>query len=267
MKKNKRASSTDKNGSIFSKINDFITLNNFLLFLLILGVWFHQVFIVGETVNTLKDNQNRMIHYLKDNVNKVYFLSASGMVVTAKKSKVSYVDERFKSYLANEITDSLIGGNIVISSNYKVVFASPAEIVRKNRRIGHFYKRFIAPQKQTINKYVRTLHRAIIEGKYPEYINVISYKYESFLLRKPSELNGYTTKIEGTLKVGLLVKSWVRDLKEWDTREVPIQINFEVLIDLDKYVNIANPFGVHFEKLEIPIIHKPTGTEIMESRR
>ena len=267
MKTNQRGSKSNKDDSIFAKINDFISLNSFVLLLLILGIWLHQVFIVGSTVNELQQNQNRMIHYLKKNVNKVYFLSASGMAITATKSKVSYADERFKSYLVNEITDSLIGGNIVLSSNYKITYASANELITKNKRINHFFKRLVKPHGSVMAPYARSLHRAIVEGKYPEYINVISHRYDKFVIRKPSKETNFKTKIEATIVLRLLVKSWVRDLKEWDTREVPLRINFDVIVDVDKYANIGNPFGVHFKSLDIPIIHKPTGTEIMDAKR
>jgi hypothetical protein len=266
MKFSKRASQSDKNSSIFAKINDFITLNSFALFLLVLGVWLHQIFVVGATVKELESNQYKMVKYLQENVNKIYFLSASGMAITATKSEVSYSDERFKSYIVNEIVDKLVAGNIVLSSNYKITYASANDLVIKNHRINDFYGRFIKPDGSVLAAYARALHRAIVDGKYPEYINVLSQSYEKFVVRKPTEESQFKTKIDATLKLTLLVKSWIRDLKKWDTREVEIRVPFIAVIDVERYVNIGNPFGVHFEKLDLPIIHKPTATQIMEGK-
>jgi len=266
MKVNKRASKSNKNSSIVAKINDFITLNSFALFLLVLAVWFHQIFVVGTTVKELEANQYKMVKYLKDNVDKVYFLSASGMAITATKSEVSYADERFKSYMVNEITDKLMYGNIVISTNYKVTYKSGSELVLKNKRINDFFTRFVKPHGNVLAPYARSLHRAMVEGRYPEYINVLSQQYTKYIITKPSEATGYKTKIDATIKLNLLVKSWIRDLKKWDTREVKIIIPFVVLIDVAKYANIGNPFGIHFVELKLPVIHKPTATQIMEGK-
>ena len=267
MKTNKRASSSDKNSTIFAKISDFLSLNSFVMVLLILGVWVHQVFVVGNTIDTLEKNQKNMVDYLKENVNKVYFLSASGMVITATKSAVSYEDERFKSYIANQIINNLIAGNVVVSENYKVQYASPDDLVLKNKRINHFFESYIKPHGTVIAPYARALHRAIVEGKYPEYINVLSQSYEKYSIIKPCEDTQYKTEIRASLSLKAVVKSWIRDLKEWDTREVVLRVPFKVQIDVDRYVNFSNPFGIHFLELGVPILHKPTGTEIIEGKK
>jgi len=267
MKINKRASKSNKDSSIFAKINDFITLNTFVLFLLALAVWIHQIFVVGATVKELESNQYKMVKYLKDNVNKVYFLSASGMAITATKSAVSYSDERFKSYIVNEIIEKLIHGNIVMSSNYKMTYTSADDLVTKNPRVYDFYMRFIKPHGIVLAPYARSLHRAIVDGKYPEYINVLSQKYTNYIVHKPTEETNFKTKIKATLALRLLVKSWIRDLKEWDTREIDITVPFSIIIDVNKYVNMGNPFGIHFENLGLPVMHKPTATQIVEGKK
>ena len=267
MKTNKRASKSDKNSSMIAKINDFVTLNNFVIFLLILAVWFHQIFVVGATVDQLEKNQNRMVRYLKQNVNKVYFLSASGLILSAEKGEISYADERFKSFLSNELITSLVGGAIEISSNYTITFKSANDIVHLNKKIGRFYQRFVQPHKKVITPFSRSLYRALIEGKYPEYINVISTRYTKYRVEKPNKKNGQYITIKASLAVRLLVKSWVRDLKIWDTREVPITVKFQAIVDVDRYANMSNPFGVHFTGLDFPVIQKPTGFEIRESKK
>ena len=267
MKTNKRASKSDKNSSIINKINDFVTLNTFAIFLLILAVWFHQIFVVGATINKLEKNQDSMVRYLRDNVNKVYFLSASGLVLSAKKGEISYADERFKSYLSNELISSFVGGNIEISSNYKITFDTPSSIIRNSKKIGQFYQRFVQPHQKIMAPFARSLHHALVEGMYPEYINVISHQYIKYRVEEPSEENGFHITIKASMAVRLLVKSWIRDLKSWDTREVPITVKFQAIVDVGRYANMSNPFGVHFTGLDFPVIHKPTGFEIRESKK
>jgi hypothetical protein len=266
MKSNTRASKQNKNTSIIAKISDFVSLNAFALLLLILAIWVHQVYVVGATVERVEMRQNAMVKYLKENVNKVYFLSASGMAITATRSEVSYTDERFKSYIANEIIDKLISGNIVLSSNYKITYVSGDEIITKNKRINDFYTRFVSPDKAVLTPFVRALHRAVVDARYPEYINVLTHKYTQYTIQKPNEKNGYRTTIKGGLQLTVLVKSWIREVKQWDTREVSLNIPFTLYIDVAKYVNIGNPFGIHFTSVKLPVLHKPTATQVVEGK-
>jgi len=267
MKSNIRASSQNKNSSIIAKINDFVSLNSFALVLIILAVWIHQVYVVGNTIERVENRQAAMIKYLKENVNKVYFLSASGMAITATRSEVSYTDERFKAYIANEIINSLLSGNIVLSSNYKVTYVSGNDILKKNDRINDFYKRFVAPHESVLSVFTRALHRAVVDGRYPEYINTMSHKYTNYTIVKPNEKNGYKQVIHGGLAVNVLVKSWIRELKQWDTREVTLNIPFKLYIDVEKYANIGNPFGIHFTSIKVPVLQKPTATQVSEGKR
>jgi len=267
MKSNIRASSQNKNTSIIAKISDFVSLNAFVLMLIMFAIWVHQVYVVGGTVQRVENRQAAMIKYLKENVNKVYFLSASGMAITATRSEVSYTDPRFKGYIANEIIDKLISGNIVLSSNYKVTYVSGDEILSKNDRIKDFYTRFVSPHKAVLTPYLRTIHRAVVDGRYPEYINVLTHRYTSYTIRKPDEKNGFKTSIKGSISLNVLVKSWIRELKQWDTREVSMSVPFELYIDVDKYVNIGNPFGIHFSSIKLPVLKKPTATQVVEGKR
>ena len=266
MKSNIRASSKNKNTSIIAKISDFVSLNAFVLMLIMFAIWVHQVYVVGASVERMELRQNAMVQYLKENVNKVYFLSASGMAITATRSEVSYTDERFKSYIANEIINKLISGNIILSSYYKVTYASGAEIIDKNKNIHDFYTRFVSPDKSVLTPFARSLHRAVVDGRYPEYINVLTHKYTQYIIEKPNEQNGFKTTIKGGLELTMLVKSWIRELKQWDTREVPLNIPFTLNIDVERHANIGNPFGIHFIGITIPVLHKPTATQVQSKK-
>jgi len=267
MKSNIRASSQNKNTSIIAKISDFVSLNAFVLMLIMLAIWAHQVYVVGGTVQRVEQRQSAMVKYLKENVNKVYFLSASGMAITATRSEVSYTDPRFKAYIANEIIDQLILGNIVLSSNYKVTYLSGDDILSKNDRIKDFYTRFISPDKAVLTSYLRTIHRAVLDGRYPEYINVLKHTYTSYVIEKPNKTNGFKLSIKGNISLQVLVKSWIRELKQWDTRSVRMSVPFKLYIDIDKYVNIGNPFGIHFTSIDLPALKKPTATQVAEKKR
>lgn len=252
---------------MIAKISDFVSLNAFALLLLIFAVWAHQVYVVGGTVERVEKRQAAMIKYLKENVNKVYFLSASGMAIAVERSTVSYTDRRFKAYIANEIIDKLISGNVVLSSNYKVTYKSGEEILEKNRRIHNFYSRFVAPDKEVLRPFVRALHRAVVDARYPEYINVLESSYTRYTITKPNEENGFKTTIQGGINLKVLVKSWIRELKQWDTREVALSVPFTCTIDVGKYVNMGNPFGIHFSSITIPVLQKPTATQVAEGKR
>jgi len=267
MKSNIRASKQDKNSSIIAKISDFVSLNAFVLMLIMFAIWIHQIYVVGGTVQRVENRQAAMIKYLKENVNKVYFLSASGMAISAKKSKVSYTNDRFKAYIANEIIYNLINGNVMLSSNYKITYLSGDEILKKNQNINDFYTRFVAPNKEVLTSYLRSLHRTVVDGRYPEYINTLSRKYTKYIIQKPNKQNGFKTVITANLSLNILVKSWIREFKRWDTREIPMNIPFKLYIDVAKYVNIGNPFGIHFINLQVPILKKPTATQVQTGKQ
>jgi len=267
MKNNIRASKQDKNTSIIAKISDFVSFNAFTLLLLIIAIWAHQVFVVGFTVERVEHRQDAMIKYLKENVNKVYFLSASGMAITATRSTVSYTDPRFKAYVANEIINHLANGNIVLSENYTVTYTSGDEILEKNPKINDFYKRLVSPNKEVLSTFTRAIHRAVVDGRFPEYINVLESQFSKYKIVLPNEENGNRIMISGELSLKTLVKSWIRELKQWDTRMVMLNVPYSFTIDVAKYANIGNPFGIHFEELNMPVLQKPTATDVAQKKK
>jgi len=246
------------------KIHHFINYNALVVVGLIAFVVFHQIFIVGSTVKSLETEQKKMVKYLKDNVSKVYFLSANGQLLSAKKGAISYSDERFKSYLANNITDNLIGGSIWLTENFKIVYNKPEDIILKNKRFNTFYTNFIKPQGSVISKYATDLFKILADKKLPEYIIITSVKYDRYNVYRPSKENNFQTTIEATITVNTSVKSWIADLNKWDTRIVSIRVKYKVVVNTDKYANVGNPWGVHFYNLEIPIIVKPEASSLVK---
>jgi len=244
-------------------IHNFINFNSLVIVGLIGVIAFHQFFIVGATVNSLESQQEKMVKYLKENVQKVYFLSANGQIITAKKSGISYSDDRFKQYMSNTILDNLIGGSIWLSKNGKIVYHKPEDLITKNDRINYFYINFIKPNGSVIAPYIKGIYSKLSTNKLPEYLTITSAEYEQYATHKPNENNNYKHNINAILKVRVIVKSWIPDIKRWDTREVPIRVRYSAVIDPVKYAKGGNPWGILFTNLEIPILVKPTARSIV----
>jgi hypothetical protein len=247
--------------SIIKEISHFVTLNNFVLLIVVLMVWYHQIFVIGGTVSELEKNQNRMIVYLRKNVSSVHYLTATGMLLSTQKSNASLVDERFKSYIANQILETFVGGLIKISSNYTIQYASPEDIIQKNSKIQTFTQSYISGNGAAISAYARSVYRAILENKYPEYMDTIGFAYADYQVTPPSEATGFETIAEGSFAVKIVLKSWIPMFKKWDTREKSIVISFKLIVNPDRYAKIDNPFGLHFLNITVPVLHKPTSKE------
>ena len=249
--------------SLGQTIHRFINLNSLVIVSLILIVAFHQIFIVGSTVNSLEKQQEKMVKYLRENVNKVYFLSANGQVITAKKSSVSYTDDRFKQYLSNNVLDNLVGGSIWLSQDGKILYHKPEDIVLKHKKIKYMYENFIKPNGTVLAPYIKALYTKFSQNKLPEYIIVTDAKYSTYIVHRPSEINNFKYSINAILDVKINEKSWIPDLKKWDTRVINSIIRYKAIIDPVKYASSGNPWGVHITELKIPVITKPTANEVL----
>jgi len=254
----------DTNKTMIQNISDFVSLNSFILLILIAIVAFHQLFIVGGAISSLKSNQIEMMNYLKENVSKVYFLSASGQVISSERSTLSYADERFKEYIASNILNTFIGGLVKVSSNLEVSYEKPSDFIKKNKDIKNFYTSFIAPDYTVIESTLRSLHRNILDNKHPEYIDIVSEKFIKYSVSKSLIANKSVTNIYGVIEIEVIKKSYIVEFKKWNAKKEMIRIPFEIRVDVGKYGRLDNPFGIHFTHISIPVLRKPTASQLRD---
>lgn len=212
-----------------------------------------------EALGTIKEHGS----LLKENLGKVHFLSASGQHVVGDRYEVGYEDDRFKLYVKNVILDNLVQGLAELSNGFSVKFKNGKEINKKNERFVYFEGTFLPKEKDILKLYRDSLYRSTVEGRLPEYISISGSKFLSYSVLKNSVDRKSAPQIEAKMKVKVFLKSWIKELKKWDTREDEIIIPFKAEINVEKYANIGNPFGIRFINIKIPTILKPRASDIV----
>jgi len=196
----------------------------------------------------------KQLSLLKRNLGKVHFLTASGQHIVGEKKIIQYGDVRFKDYLKNLIVDSTIFGSMKLTKGFKVSFSSGKEIYTKTKRLKLFEDSFFKTDNTLLHLYREGLYKAIWDGRLPEYLEVSDISMEDY--RTFQNEHGYHL-MKGKIKVTVLVKSFIKELKSWDNRKTKITIPFEAYVDIDKYGGIDNPFGLNIHALEVPVVFKP----------
>lgn len=202
---------------------------------------------------------------LKKNLGKVHFLTATGQHIVGSKRAVGYSDSRFKRYIANIIIDNQIQGLGELTGGFKISIRKAQDIPKKNEKFGFFNKTFLGNNGVSNKLYTDGLYRAIVEGRLPEYIFINESEIKSYR-DVPDEDNSEIRHLFGTIRASVFIKSWIKELKEWDTREVQISIPFKATVDVAEFAGISNPFGVVFDELDIPVILKPTAEDVARQK-
>lgn len=267
MRKIKPTNTTQDIQKLTQKLNNFFRGNIYLLAFAMVGMtglnMCSNSSFKSEALATIKGYEV----LLKENLGKVHFLSASGQHVVGNRYEVGYEDDRFKQYLKNIILDNLVQGLSELTNGFTVVFRNGAEIKKKNERFAYFEKTFVPKGSNLLGLYRNSLHRIVVEGRLPEYISLSSSKFIHYYVERKTKEQQNNPHLKGSLSVKVFLKSWIKELKVWDTREVTMNIPFEAVVDIEKYANIGNPFGISFIELEIPTILKPKASDVQRKLR
>ncbi|HHO42403.1 MAG TPA: hypothetical protein ENN12_03485 [Epsilonproteobacteria bacterium] len=244
------------NEEIWKKINRFVQHNTYVLTGGLIFTFLFLNYKIGSIADTMNETLVQNTHYIKKNISHPIFLSATGQVIVADKSPMSYYDERFKQYLVNNITDNLIVGLVKISNNFTQKYNGAEDLINRYDRFNYFIKEFTNGNKQVISQFANSLYLSIIENKLPEYIDIIGTKIETYTVREDKEKSG-KTYFEGKISIEAVVKSWIPAKAEWDTRRIEFKVGYKMEADPARYAHIGNPFGINFTSLDIPVILKP----------
>lgn len=248
--------------AISQRINNFIRANSYVLTVGIILTFF----VLNMRLSSLADEVERTLvkntEYIKRNLSTPIFLSATGQVLTVKKSPMGFEDERFKSYLSNLISDVFITGLIKLSSNYSIPFTKAEDIITKNKRFHEFFTNYAEPEAS--KELIDALYWSVLEGRLPEYVDLIGSKIVKYKITQVDQ--GDLPAIEGRIIFTAVAKSWIVDMSKWDTRTINISIDFSLTVDVFKYANTLNPFGVHFTSISMPIPNKPSGRFIVNEK-
>jgi len=169
-------------------------------------------------------------------------------------------------YIKNIILDNLIQELTELSRVFSVKFGSGKDI-KKNEKFSYFEDTFIGRNNDILDLYRDSLCHTIIEGRLPEYILILESKFLSYHVIKDPKNQNTAPTIEAKLKVKFLLKSWIKEIKQWDTRETDIIIPFNTEINAEKYANMENPFGIRFTSIKIPTILKPKASDVTARTR
>jgi len=200
---------------------------------------------------------------LKENLGKVHFLTATGQHVVGERFEVGYDDERFKLYLKNVVLDNLIQGLGEMTKGFTLKFINANDIKKNNERFSYFEDTFLPDGSTLLSLYRESLRQIIVEGRLPEYISFSDSVFKNYSVIKNKSEKGAPVSIEGIIKSKLMIKSWIKEVKKWDSREVVISIPFKAVIDVAKSANIGNPFGIIFTEIQIPTIVKPKASDVV----
>lgn len=268
---NKKNNKNKKQGSLeglmsesFSqKINNFVRTNAYVLTIGIALTFVVLNMRLSSLADKIEETLVKNTEYIKKNISTPVFLSATGQVLTIKKSPMGYDDERFKGYIKNLLSDIFVVGLVKLSSNYSIRFKKAEDIIIQNKRFKEFFTDFT--NLEAGKELIDTLYWSVVEGRLPEYVDLTDSNIEKFRIKKTDKDD--PTVIEGNILFSAVAKSWIVDMSKWDTRAIKIRFNFTLVIDVFKYGNVSNPFGIHFTSISMPIPNKPKGRGIIEETR
>lgn len=203
---------------------------------------------------------------LKENLGKVHFLTATGQHVVGTKHEAGYLDERFKLYVQNLILDNLIQGSVELTNTFHIKYSSEAEIATKNGRFKNFHETFIRSGTDPLSLFRQTLYRNLVDGRLPEYIFPSKVEFLQYYVNNNKDI-GKDPQITARMRVTFMTKSFIKEIKKWENREVEAIIPFNFSVNVSKYANIANPFGLMLDDISIPVLVKPEAAEVVRRNR
>lgn len=267
MKANKGISVQDKEKTI-KRINTFFKENLFILafsFVLmnILTMCSNSNF-KSESLQLMKD-QNL---FLRENIGKVHFLSATGQVAVGEKQKLSYADSRFKSYIQNVLINNLLQGKGSLTGGFdkKISIRRWQDLSVVNDKLKLFKSSFLKKNSTVIDSYQKSLFLAILEKRLPEYMIPTNVGFEYYRVNSKFLKKNQKKTIDGKIRVSVYIKSYIKELGKWDTREVEANIRFKIEINVAEYANYDNPFGIVFDDLDMPTLLKPDASSVERGR-
>ena len=254
---------------MWKRIDDFVKYNSWALVAMVALSFLYVSSTIGDLADTVEKTLVKNTRFIRENIGHPIFLSATGQVVVAEKTPLSFSDARIREYILNSLFDNLVAGTVRVSKNYKVQYSDGDDILKRYNRFRNFYGRFLHGDPSQLRDYAKNLYLAITEDTLPNYINVVDSHISNYQIKKVAINEGGDglTHISGMAVGHVVVKSWIADLNQWDTRETMLNIRFSIVADPAKYADIGNPFGFFFTDLDIPITKKPTARSIINEKR
>lgn len=258
----KKITSFNEKSSI-SKIDTFMRRNSYITLIAIIFTFFYLNSKLGTLADVVERTLVQNTHYIKENIGKPIFLSANGIILTSKKSEMSLYDERFKTYLTNILVENSFQGLVKLSENFQVVFKNSNELYEKNKKLKTLRDRFFTPNTAGAKEFSKLLYQYIIEDKLPQYVDVLSTKIKDYYVREKGK-EGLGREFSLNIEVKVITKSWIKAIGDYDTLTSTVFIKTKGVIDIEKYANIGNPFGVKFLSVTIPVMKKRTAMQITQ---
>jgi len=247
-----------KKTNVFFKENIYLILFTMII-LNVLTLWSNSSF-KEEALEKIEMHGT----LLKQNLPKVYFLTAGGQLLVGDRKAINYADDKFKSYLLATLTDSLIQGAVELGVGKKTQWRTPNDIKKKNRKIHDFSNALIA-NKSVLGLYIKTIWQTVRDTQLPEYIIPIDIKMKNFTVERNAKVDG-EYHLQGAIKIEVLIKSWISEIGDWDTRKTKVEFPFVAVVNPARYSNIGNPFGIKFTQLDVPVIVKPSASVVKQGR-
>ena len=107
---------SEQNNGMSKRVNFFVSKNAYVVTILLVAFFFYVTMKFESISSEIAQNQK----YIKQNIGQPIILSATGQVVVAEKSPITYYDPRMKQYVANILIDNLIQGLSVLTKSYTI---------------------------------------------------------------------------------------------------------------------------------------------------
>lgn len=213
---------------------------------------------IGSLADYVEETMERNSHFIKESLEHPIILSASGMVITADRTPITYADQRFKDYVQGVIVNNLVAGLVKVTKGKSMAYASTKELVYNYKPFRNIVENFAGGNISVIYKYADAVRLAILENKLPEYIEIVDTRMERYAVRSlhPEDTKDRKKIIRGSVHIATFAKSYIPYKQKWQTRRVEISVPFEVVVDASRYGSISNPFGLNFNMLEMTAILK-----------
>lgn len=239
--------------STTEKINIFFKKNNYLIVVALSGMMLLTMCDNRSYKKQMQTELEKNTQYLKQNIQTIGFVTATGMLLTIDRKPINYNDDRIKQAIVNLTIEPFLQGNEEIKAGKN--YSSADEMVENNKKFSHFYNHLVK-DKQSVHKLLGAIYETSSALYYPEHITLLEEEIVHFNAAA-SVKHKDRIDFHASVACKLRTKSWIVQLNKWYDQDIALNINISGEIDPVEYASSDNLLGFKVTNIDLPLIQKP----------
>lgn len=239
--------------STTEKINIFFKKNNYLIVVALSGMMLLTMCDNRSYKKQIQSELEKNTQYLKQNIQTIGFVTATGTLLTVDRKPISYNDDRIKQAIVNLTIEPFLQGNEEIKAGKS--YSSAAEMIENNKKFSHFYNHLVK-EKQSVHRLFGAIYEVSSALYYPEHITVLGEEIVHFNA-VGSTKHKDRIDFHASVACKLRTKSWIVQLNRWYDQDVTLKIDIRGEIDPAEYASSDNLLGFKVIDIDLPLIQKP----------